>query len=183
MKSLSSPHFPSVTEVFGHYLPKFIPAANLDYAADRGTRVHSFALRWAIGAFIPGQVDDDCLGYVMSYQFWHRAYVKEVFWIEKELVDEDYGYIGHPDIGLELVDGTRAILDLKTPIQLQRVWAGQLAAYKRLAEVSGEQFDAVGTLRLNPHGGPATMMWYQDSPRDLAAFISLLTGYKYFFHE
>lgn len=172
--------YPSVTQVFGHYLAG-VPLKYLEYAGDRGTRVHSFCTRIAVKAFIPGGIDQDCLGYVMSFEAWLNQYVQEVLWVEREFIDPDYGFCGHPDMGVVLKEGPSAVVDLKTPQKLENVWAGQLAAYRHLAQKAGQRFDRTGTLRLNPHGGPATMKWYQDSPRDLAAFISLLTGYKYFF--
>jgi hypothetical protein len=172
--------YPSVTQVFGHYLAD-VPQKLLEYAGDRGTRVHRFCTSYAINAFMPGGVDDDCKGYFLSFQEWFHGHVKQVLWVEKEFVDHDFGFAGHPDLGLELKDGRRTIVDLKTPRKFERVWAGQLAAYRHLAEKNGEKFDPVGSLRLNPYGGPAIMKWYQDSPRDLAAFVNLLTGYKYFF--
>lgn len=170
--------YPSVTQVFGHYLGN-APARLVEYAGDRGTRVHSFCTRYAVGAFIPGGIDEDCKGYFLSFQEWFHRYVKKVLWVEREFIDEEYGFVGHPDVGVILQEGPSAIVDLKTPRKLERVWAGQLAAYKHLARK--EFFDRVGSLRLNPHGGPAIMKWYHDSARDLAAFVNLLTGYKYFF--
>jgi hypothetical protein len=173
--------YPSVTQVFGHYLAN-VPEKYLEYASDRGRRVHSFCTRYATRAFIPKGVDDDCLGYFLSFKAWFLQNVKKVLWVEKQFVDENYGFVGHPDIGLILNWGPSAIVDLKTPRKLERIWAGQLAAYNHLARVNEEDFDRAGTLRLNPYGGPASMKWYEDSTRDLAAYLSLLTGYKYFFH-
>ena len=177
------PAYPSVTQVFGHYLAN-VPRDLLEYAGDRGTRVHSFCTKHAIGAFIPGGgVDSDCMGYFLSFQTWYHDYVKNTLWVEREFIDTDYGFVGHPDMGVVLKEGPSAIIDLKTPRKLERIWAGQLAAYSHLTRKNGQECDRVGTLRLSPHGGPALMKWYEDSPRDLAAFINLLTGYKYFFHD
>jgi len=170
---------PSVTQCFGHYLSG-IPEYKLEIAADRGTRAHTLCFKHLRRAHIM-KIDPDCAGYFLSFTQWAELMVKEVIFIEEEFVDENHGYMGHPDMGVVLKDGSCALIDLKTPLALQKIWAGQIAAYLNLIKHKYPPIKKGGSLRLSPDGRMAKMKWYEDSANDLAAFISLLNGYRYFF--
>ena len=172
----------SVTQVFGHYLPD-IPA--VEHAANRGTMVHDYCRKRAQRIFI-SKIDPECAGYVMSFDRWFEAMVDEVLFTEKEFIHPVYQYVGHPDLAV-ILRGARkagALIDLKTPIQRQRIWAGQLAAYLDLVWHGGykDRIKKAGSLQLDPDGRMAKMVWYQDSfTQDLHAFLNLMNGYRYFF--
>ena len=155
-----------------------VPPDRLEYATDRGSRVHHFCAARAKRLHI-SYIPEDCKGYFNSFLYWLNVMVKEVLFVEKEFIDKTYGYVGHPDLGVILKDGTYALLDLKTPLALQPTWKGQIAAYLNVVRKTF-RIDKGGSLRLDPKGKPPKMIWYEDETADFAAFLSALTAYKYF---
>ena len=175
----------SVTEAMG-WLSDFsaIPAKTLARAADRGTMVHGYCAAYAEGLPLVG-VDLPLTGYVSSFKNWFDFAVEEVLLVEGRLEDPTLGFFGHPDL-IAKIRGDRfySVVDIKTPTTLQRVWAGQMAAYRRLAEIRFPgQIDRAFSLRLDGKGGVAKVKEYTDDKRDLAAFLSAVNATRYFRKE
>ena len=156
-----------------------MPEAVLAHAAQRGSRVHAICAAMAQGLWVPS-VPEECAGYVESFRKWLPV-VEEVVAVEVELVDENLGFLGHPDLIVRMRgDRGLSLTDLKTPAGVSPLWKCQLAAYKHLAEVNGYPISRVFSLRLSPTGAAPKLDEYRDSPRDLAAFLSALNAYRYF---
>ena len=180
-------NLPSVTQVLSVFQDfSQIPEDRLAAAAERGSTVHRICACIAEGLPYYGEIPPDCAGYVASFQQW-MEYVDEVYAVEERLFDRDLGYHGQPDLVVRMRgDSAPCVPDLKTPVTVQRVWCGQMAGYKALVN---KNLDALGlprpaervfSLRLDPKGGRAKPKEYTDDTRDLAAFMSALTAYRYF---
>jgi hypothetical protein len=114
---------------------------------------------------------------------WFDKYVAEVYFVEKEFVDSTYGFMGHPDIGVRLIDGRNVIVDYKTPASEKKTWAPQIAAYLHLANKAYEGslcFDAAMALQPRKDGGMAKATVYQYSNNDFAIFLNALNLFRYF---
>ena len=180
--------YPSVTTVLGLYSDfSMIHPKVLETAAARGTEVHAICAAIAQGTWVPS-VPPDCAPYVLSFQQWFEANVKDVLMVEEELIDVVHGFLGHPDMALILLDDTRWLVDLKTPVTKNKLWSAQLAAYRHLA-MEGKradgtsaslQVDRVASLRLSPKGRPPILDEYQNSALDFGAFLAALSAWRYF---
>ena len=171
---------PTVTEVLSAFTDfSMIPPGVLEKAAARGTEVHSLCYGIAKGMWLPS-IPPDCAGFVLSFQDFFNKYVKKTIFAEGELVDKIFGFLGHPDLIVEFYDGANVLIDLKTPLNLQKTWKGQMAAYKHLAEQNGFKIDRVGSLRLSPKGNPPKFDQYTNSAIDLTAFLAALSAYKHY---
>jgi hypothetical protein len=189
-----SPYFREAMEKSG------VSMSTLEHASSKGTLVHSFCYRYALGIF--GQkLPEDYAGYGQSFIKWADRYLKRVIWMERELVDPEFGYFGHPDIFCELIDQTfLSLIDLKTPIQYSTLWKLQLSAYRRLILVNkawgireemewplsgAKTFDGwvpeirCGSLQLDQDGGMPKYKPHDYSEADVGIFFGLLQGRRY----
>jgi hypothetical protein len=148
-------------------------------AVERGKIVHKVAAALAMDFYYP--YPEEYTGYINSFENWFKANVKRVIAVEVELVHPTRGYIGHPDLIAEMVEEIIGVIDLKTPIALQKTWGAQCAGYLDLARANGINAEKGGTLRLDPSGGLAKMDWYPgpEGPA-LVAFYNALEAWKYF---
>lgn len=173
--------YPSVTEVLGKYSDfSNVPPERLEAACERGKAVHAYCASYALGVWSPKI--EGAEGYCNSFLSWFNEYVEEVLLVEEELVDEVLGFVGHPDLVVRLRgDVLATVPDLKTPITLNPIWAAQIAAYLHLALIRfPKKVGRGGSLRLDPKGRPAKFKDYNDTGRDLQAFLSALYAHKYF---
>lgn len=165
----------SVTQVLSPHVDySNVPADRLDYAAGRGRLLHSAFAGYSQGLWIM-PMPADHQGYFDSFRNWFDTYVKKVLWVEKELKDDKYRFLGHPDILAELISNEILVIDYKTPAQEQPTWRAQLAAYCHLAQVPAGM-----ALKLNANGKAARAIRYTKSNQDFAAFLSALNAFRYF---
>lgn len=169
--------YPSVTQVLSPFVDfSQVPDDRLAYATNRGSRVHTYCAAIAQGLFVPN-IDEDCRGYVTSFEIWLREMVQKVLFVEEEFIDHDLGYKGHPDLLITLKGNNRNVLiDLKTPISQSKTWKGQIAAYLNLVRKKFS-VELGGVLQLKDY---PSVTWYNDDARDFNAFLSALTAYRYF---
>ena len=149
-------------------------------AAARGTMVHRICAAIILGLWVM-HIPDECLGYVDSFRLWLPA-VADVVLVEAELIDDELGFLGHPDLIVRMKgDSGLSVCDLKTPVVLNRLWKAQLAAYRHLAEHNGYgPIERVFSLRLSPEGRMPKLDEYFSVNNDFAAFLSALNAYRYF---
>lgn len=169
--------YPSVTEVLGKYTDfSTIRPEVLEAACERGTAVHAYCAAYAHNLWVPA---DGLEGYCQSFRNWFDSTVEKVILVEHELIDETYGYIGHLDL-LAVLKGDKvpAVIDYKSPSVKGKTWGAQGAAYLNLAKKHKPR--RFGSLRLKKDGGHAIFDSYQDSARDLQAFLAALTAHRYF---
>jgi hypothetical protein len=172
---------PSVTEVLSVYQDfSNIPEATLGYATERGIAVHKTCAALAVGLWAP-KLCPEWQGFVVSTRHWFDRMVEEVILVETQLKDEKFGFTGTLDYLLRLKDKPDlTVMDLKTPVLRYKVWAGQLAAYLRLAQVNGYDATDALTLQPDPKGGSAKAHYLEYGSEALTAFLAALTAYRYF---
>ena len=176
---------PTVTQVLEPFTDfSAVPPEVLEYAAERGTRVHGYCAAIASGLWIPGGIDDECAGYVASFRRWF-SFVDEVHAVELRLHDDTMGFSGQSDLIVTLNgDKALSLWDLKSPITEGRTWCAQVAAYRHLATEHGFRIARQGSIRLKRDGCAPIVKEYSGSyDRDFAAFIAALTAWKYFKKE
>lgn len=174
--------FPSVTTVLSPFADfSRVRPEVLEHAAQRGTKVHALCEAYAQGLWIP-RIDEECAGYFDSFKRWFDATVVEVLAQEVELVDEQKGYMGHPDMICRIKgDNDAVMIDLKTPAAQSPAWRLQLAAYWRLGTLAGYPITRSGSLRLKKDGSRAIFNEYTGShAHDLNVFLNCLAAWKYF---
>lgn len=179
---LKSVSVTTVLSVFSNF--DSIPERILENACKRGTRVHSACCAYSRGVYcIPPPLEWH--GYFRSFQYWFDQYVTKVFFAEQRFYDEDLGFNGMPDLGVELMPGfdfNRVIIDLKTPATEYPTWRAQTAAYLHLAnkQYGPNFFDGHMALRLKSDGKMAKALPYKNQVRDFTAFMSALNAWRYF---
>jgi hypothetical protein len=174
---------PSVTQILRPYSgfdDSGIPEGVLARASERGTLVHTLNRAYALKQWAP-RPTPDVAGYCESFRWWFDQFVDEVLLCEEELVDEELGFMGHPDIVVRSRKlGGIILADEKTPIAQKRSWFAQISAYEHLVVKKIGKVDRIGALQLDPNGKPAK---FQDYTQFLgsawAAFLGALTAYKY----
>lgn len=112
-------------EVYGE-IDKYV----LDRAAERGTAVH--AATQALDETGSVDVTDDIAGYVEAYAKFRREHAVEWEYIEKPIAEPEMLYAGTIDRA-GLVDGKKAILDIKTNAAVKKMLVkAQLNGYAKL---------------------------------------------------
>jgi hypothetical protein len=174
-------YLPTVTEVIAPWVDfSRIAPDTLQAAADRGTAVHSACAMHAQGmwSFV---TPPEIVGYVDSFRRWFDKMVGEVVLVEERLFDEANGFSGQLDLLVATKQGELWMPDLKTPMALSKSWRVQIAAYKFLAEISGNKPDRCGSLRLRRDGKIPAMDWYEGSAaQDFNIFLSALNCWRFF---
>lgn len=173
----------SVTQILSPFTDfSRIDPATLAAAADRGTKVHAMAAAHLAGIYAPFSSDSRINLFYLSFREWCDKFIKQVFFTEHEFIDERLGLVGHPDMGVELIDGQRLIPDIKTPQAHGPTWRAQTAAYLYLAnrEYGDGFFMAGAALQLHPEGKMPKMTIYKTTAADWSAFLSALNAYRYF---
>lgn len=155
----------------------------LEYAAARGTMVHSMCAAILKGLFVPVIPEAD--GYIQSFTIWRDQYVDRVYFIEEEMIDEKLGIVGHPDAGVQLKDGRNVVPDWKTPAIVSKTWPLQTAAYLHLAKLKypDVKWDGPMALQLRQNGSAAKATVYENSDRDFALYLQALNLHRYFNSE
>jgi hypothetical protein len=173
----------SVTQIIAPWVKwDHIPEERLAMAAERGTDIHDacHAIALGIGWFPITNEGRAVAGYVDSFRLWFESVVYDVLFTERELKDDNFGFIGHPDLLVVNKDREILLIDLKSPVTRSKSWRLQLAAYAHLCEIAGHRPDKIGSLRLHPKGNPPKMDWYQDSRlQDFNIFSCCLTAHRY----
>ena len=168
-----------VTEAMSPFMDfSMIRPEVLEYASERGTRIHSVISRILQDEWVP-KCDEDIQGYIQSFRLFKNNIFKTIF-TEKTFEDELYGLTGTLDFGGYLKDRPKdfTIIDWKSPVLSSPTWQGQLSAYKYLA--SKYKPKRIGSLQLDPKGGPGKMNWYKDSARVWEAYLCALHAYRFF---
>lgn len=177
----------SVTEVLQPWADfSHVPPERLFMASERGTAVHDACLMKTARGIPAIGIDEECAGYVESFQKWFDHFVDRVFFTEERLVDVNLGISGQIDLFCKAKDGTYPIIDLKTPVTKNKSWRLQLAGYRRLVIQDHpsipEWLIKTGSLRLDPKGKAPKMDWYKQDTylRDLNYLLQALNLYRYF---
>ncbi len=174
--------FPSVTRVISPWQDfSMIREDVLEAACARGSKVHQICGALALGLWIP-VIPAELQGYVDSFMGWFSDAVQRVHLAERELVDAQSGYRGHPDLIVTMRgDAAMTLIDLKTPATCQLAWRVQLAAYRNLATINGYPVARVFSLRLRKGGESPLINEYSSTfSHDFAVFLNCLAAWKFF---
>lgn len=177
--------YPSVTTVLSRYSDfSRVPPDVLQAASERGTRLHCICQALAEGLWVP-DIDPGDTPYIQSFTLWFEAAVDKVIATEPELKCKRYGFVGHPDAIVKIKgDDGLLLVDLKSPVSMQKSWALQLSAYYHLAKEKWPAINRVGSLRLSPEGKPAKFDEFtKDLSRLFNIFVSALNCHNYFAKE
>lgn len=140
-----------------------------DYARDRGTAVHSACEYYDQGDLDMESLDPVLVPFVETYQRFLTETGAKVLEIEKEVVVEDLGYVGHYDRVYD-IDAYLWLTDIKSGAPAN--WHGvQLAAYRN---GGGLQYRRAG-LYLNP---PSYKFVPYTDRADFQIFKAALTIYQ-----
>ena len=174
---------PSVTQCISPFVDfsKISPDVLL-HASERGTRAHDACAAYAMMLHVV--IDPDIQGYFDSYRRWFDMMNEEVLLCEDRLIEKDFLFHGQCDLVIKSNSEGVILVDLKTPVQLQKSWQLQISAYKHLVEnVAMIRMDKVGSLQLNKDGKTAHMIYYENSAQDFNLFLQCLNLYRFFYSK
>ena len=150
---LDGEELPSVSEVtrfIARETYSDIPQHILDNAADRGTRVHR--LTEALDRYGSCEADDIELPYISAYVEFRKKHKVQWEKIEWSTYNKERLYGATID-RYGIVDGEKAIVDLKTTSTLHTVSVtAQLTLYKMACESQGMEVEKLYVLQLKKDG-------------------------------
>lgn len=158
-----------------------VPEDVLNNASHRGTLVHE-AIACELRGLPVLDLRDDCVGYLLSWRKWFELMVTKVIAVERRIECPLHNITGQLDAVVELGhEELYTIPDWKTPTSKSKLWRGQCAAYRYLADLEYPgKIGRYGCVRLYRDGSMAKFDEYKDYERDFAAYLSLLYAYRYF---
>lgn len=165
---------PSVSEVIAPLRDlSAIPQQVLARKAALGTAVHLACELIDEGVLHPRDVTGDAAPYVAGWIKFRRdtGFAPEL--IEQRLFNSDLWYAGTLD-RVGVINGQRAVVEIKTTAVLHDVVGVQLAAYRQALLVQcGIETTARWAVQLRPDGSYRMRLYAE--PLDWPAFVSLLT--------
>ncbi|MFH2041792.1 MAG: Dna2/Cas4 domain-containing protein [Acidobacteriota bacterium] len=177
---------PSVTTVLSPFADfSRVPPDVLEAACERGTAVHTFCAAYAaahaIGIWAMAMpVPEELRGYFDSFRLWFDVIVSEVISVEEELIDDSFGFCGHPDLVVKSQQGETLLVDLKSTLMHPRTFQLQCAAYTHLIEKKhGIKIDRAGTLHLSKEGKAPQMRWTENNREAITIFLQLLSVHNF----
>ncbi len=156
-------------------------------SADFGTRVHAACEKLATASHLDylGTFEPDVHPFAEAFNIWLSGNVREVLGCETRVASAQHGYAGSLDLCAMLMDGSSAIIDIKTSKgnYPHPKWGAQLAAYQvALLESAG----IVTTRRLivqMPSDRPGELIVHErpisEARTDWNAFLAALTLYRW----
>lgn len=160
---------------------KDIPQNILDYAADRGTRVHHYCDLYA-NDMLFGDIDQDCLSYVQAFVNWFDSNVIKVISTEQRMFCEDLMLQGQSDL-IAQVKGHSGLtlIDIKTSCKPSKTWSLQTAAYQALCRSNGIQIDDRLVVQVKKDSSSQVYPFLKkDYLKDMTIYAGILEAYRYF---
>lgn len=157
--------------------------AVLEAAKQRGQRLHAAAAAKLTGTFLVTPLLPEDAGYWESLSAWIDDYVEHVYDVEPELVDDRFGFVGHPDLICRLSGRRFMVVDWKTPAQESKSWRVQLGAYVHLAVKHYRHHSPIWrgmAVQPDKDGKLAKGTPYMATANDFGIFISALNCARYF---
>jgi hypothetical protein len=106
-----------------------------DAAAEHGTQVHAaceFIAKYWLGTHPSQDFEPWLLPFTDAYSSWLNANVNRVLAAEPRVASRTHGVAGSIDLVAEMIDGSTAIIDLKTGSMVPDTTPLQTSAYGRL---------------------------------------------------
>jgi hypothetical protein len=144
-------------------------------AAAWGTLIHEQCEQFATGGAFMGT--GEILDYVAGYEVWHRANVAQTIDAEKSVVG-DIGYAGRLDLHAMMLDGRRAVIDVKSQKlkgkpkgNFYPEWVMQLAAYADCLREPGDPLPLlISVIIPSDVPGPVQVKVWDNGEEALKAF-------------
>ena len=161
-----------------------VPKTILDYAADRGTRVHKYCELYACNMLFE-TVDEDCFEYVQAFIDWFDENVEEVVHTETRLYCDTFSFQGQFDLIAKLKNRPgNTLIDTKTCLKTSRVWPIQLSAYQYLCSNNGICISDRMVLQLTKDRKYNEYVFHAETyKKDRETFFSILAIHDYFYGE
>ncbi len=161
----------------------------MEYAGERGTRVHKY-IEGYLNGWKLAEYEEDAAPYVASFRrFWDasgHAFEDGKMVTEKRLFCPDKKITGQADVIIEC-DGCTYIIDWKTSSMKHRFWELQGAAYRYLCECQEYQglkrynnVAAVLFVKLSKTGNRPVLYKDENYEENLEIFFKCLEIYRYF---
>ncbi len=174
--------YPRVTEILKPYTSFHnVPAEVLNRAAARGTSVHALCAGIAKGSWIPdSMIDQELLGYVMSFKKWQAVTVQNFKIIEVRYRHDELKFTGQVDFVVEKLDGTILLVDIKTSAKPQKTYPLQIAGYRVLLQKASIDVALAEIVYLDKDGRLPIVHTITDFSEDEHIFLSALDCWHYF---
>lgn len=158
-----------------------IPLHILNYAAERGTRVHKYCELYASDMLFE-EIDEDCLPYVNAFKKWFDENVIEVISLETRLYCDDIKLQGQSDMIARIkdIEGI-TLIDIKTSLKYSKSWNLQTAAYQYLCSVNNIAITDRLVLQLKKDSNSESHIFPSQNyefERDI--YLSILKAHRYF---
>lgn len=191
--------YPRVSDIIGKQTFSSMMQIPIDKLVKKsiiGQKVHSLCTAYAKGLCI-GNIDPEIEPYVEAFMKWCDKNVARCLMSLIRLYDDVKRFSGEPDMIVDLKNGKRALIDIKTNAAVSNTWDIQLSAYDRLCRGNGWEYDEVFILHLKQkpkkkNGEDAENLLREvvasiHMPDNLNAswdiFSSALTCYDYFYRK
>ena len=175
--------YPRVSEILEPYSNislANVPKHYLQNACLRGTTIHSYAIAYARGDFVPS-IDAEYEPYLDSFIQWYDDSVSHLIFSETRLYHDGLEFCGQPDLIVQLKGSEdRVLIDLKTATQIYQTYPVQLAAYMDLCNVHSLKCSKGIILKLRKDGKIAKSYDYADCNPYFKIFLSAVELYNYF---
>ena len=172
---ISKPHLDAWRKKVGHTVANKVS----DNATSLGTRVHALCDAVSLGKPID-ETDPKILKMVQAYQDFLDEHVAEVLHTERRLVSPALGVGGTLDAYVELKDGSRAIVDIKTSKGFSAEMGLQLAAYAFMTQELGDPVDHRIIVRLGKQiPGKHYVKFYEDHVQDIEAYKAAVVLWRW----
>jgi hypothetical protein len=145
--------YPRVSEIIGKQNEaelKSIPLENLVNASIRGTEIHKLCTMFVENAWID-EISPEHKPYLDSFKQWYENNATKRVVSSQRLYDDKKKFTGEVDMILDLKNGKRCLLDIKTSSTRSKTWPVQLAAYEHLCSINDFRVDIVLNLHLKAH--------------------------------
>jgi PD-(D/E)XK nuclease superfamily protein len=169
-----------VTEVLSKYNDySLVPPLFLNYAADRGKRVHQYCQLYA-SHMLFGKVDFDCAPYVQAFVDWFENTIESIVLVERRFNSDTLFITGQIDIIARIKgDDCLSIIDIKTGVSSSKTWNLQTAAYQYLAEENGYKIGRRLVLQLD-HDGTYKVHEFLEYKKEIVIYKAILSAYLFF---
>ncbi len=173
-----------VTEILSPFTGiEFVDKNILEYAAERGTRVHKY-IEGYLNGWKLAEYEEDAAPYVASFgRFWGssgHAFEGGKMVTEKRMFCNDKQITGQVDVIIEC-DECTYVIDWKTSSMKHKFWELQGAAYRYLCEREGySNIEAVLFVKLSKSGNRPVLYKDENYEENLELFFKCLEIYRYF---
>lgn len=161
-----------------------VPQAVLNYAADRGSKIHSIIADLMNDIVVKEDRYVFCGKSVQPYlDSWQKFYdtlnIEKIEMQEERLYDDELMTTGQPDL-VAVINGERVLIDWKATSSVGAHWELQAAGYHELLRANQWAINKMIFVKLDKDGGAPIIKTYHPN---LQLFLSAYELYKKFFKD